>query len=89
MEAVDLESVQGHTGSAVLDLEGKVLKASGDLAATQDGAANTLMCLFRIMEDASKCIEDEGLKRITVSFSDCNYILTATAEHVYIVKANV
>ena len=118
----DLESVQGQTGTAVLDLEGKVVKASGstlffrrfvlfvliafihwmflilhiilyvffisgDLAASQDGSANILLCLFRIIEDASKCIEDEGLNRITVSYADCNYIITATDKNIYIVKA--
>ena len=60
---------------------------SGDLAASQDGSANILLCLFRIIDDASKCIEDEGLNRITVSYADCNYIITATDKNIYIVKA--
>ena len=48
------------------------------------------MRLYRIMEDATKCVEDEveGLKRITVSFADSNYVLTASDKHVYIVRVN-
>jgi len=91
MDAVDLEQVRGQTGSAVLDLaDGKVVKSSGDLDVAHEGTANTLMRLYRIMEDATKCVEDEveGLKRITVSFADSNYVLTASDKHVYIVRVN-
>ena len=88
MDAFDLEQVRGQTGTAVLDMEGKVCKSSGDLDAAHEGTANTLMRLYRIMEDANKCVEEEGLKRITVSFADSNYILTASEKHIYIVRVN-
>lgn len=37
-------------------------------------------------QDSAKCIGDEHLKRISVSFDSHKFILTTAKSHVYIVK---
>mmetsp|Transcript_23156 Transcript_23156/g.39191 ORF Transcript_23156/g.39191 Transcript_23156/m.39191 type:complete len:91 (+) Transcript_23156:65-337(+) len=82
---VDLEQVPSQTGTATVDINnGKILKLTGSLT----GERGEIQCmkLYHILLDSAKCIGDEHLKRISVSFDSHKFILTTAKSHVYIVK---
>jgi hypothetical protein len=86
---VDLESVPKQIGTAILAAaDGKVLKATGALDNDEDGAA-TCSTIYKMLQDSAKCLGDEPLRRLSVSYTEFNYVVTVGPKHVYIVKTEV
>jgi len=79
---VDLERIPSQIGTAILDSDGKVLKVTGDISQNQDVCST----IYKILLDTSKCLDKEPMKRISISFTDHNYVVTVGKNHVYIVK---
>ena len=77
--ALDLEAspVQGQLASAVLDLQGNIIR--GQLA-PQD--TNTL---FQMLVEAGG-LPLEGFRRLTVTFPSVRYVVARDDAHVYIVQ---
>lgn len=85
MDTIDLEQVPSQIGTATLDIDGgKIVKTTGDLA-TEDGKV-ACASIYRIMQDTAKCIGDEPLKRITITFTDHKYAVAFNDKCIYIVK---
>ena len=85
---VDLTQVRDQTGTATLDAsDGKVAVATGDLS----GEEGQTRCatIFRMLQDTSKCLGDEPMRRLSISFTDHNYVITLGERHIYIVKCHV
>lgn len=77
---VDLSNVPNQIGTAILDSDGNLLKATGELD------QNACATIFKILLDAAKCLERDSLRRLSISFQDHNYVVTIGDKHVYIVK---
>ena len=89
MEEVDLTQVQGQIGSATLDAtdDGKIIKATGELL----GVDGKIVCttIFRMLQDTSKCLGNEPMRRLSISFTDHVYVVTLTEKFVYLVKKSI
>ncbi len=84
MSSVQLEAVPNQTGTAVLDVDGNVLSSSGELAQRPD----ILLNIYNILLESGKCLQNEPLKRVTISYSDYSYLATIGKGQIYIVKVN-
>ena len=85
---VELELVPNQCGTAILDAaDGKMCKSTGDLS-TSPTDEGQMICssIYRILLDTSKCLGNEPMRRLSVSFSDHNYVVTLGEKHIYIVK---
>ncbi|KAL4111126.1 hypothetical protein PRIC1_002807 [Phytophthora ramorum] len=87
MDAGALRTVNGQTGTLVLDVQGQVLSATGDLRGTTgEIAAETI---FSMLQDSSSVLDasqKEELHRMTINFPTYDYVVTLDAEQVYVVK---
>ena len=62
-------------------------KATGELALLQDASASvTLSALYHILQDATKCLENDSPRKISVVYSDHNFVLTTTDKNICIAK---
>lgn len=75
----DLESIQAQIGSAVLDLEGSVVRCGGQM--TKENAT----VLYQMLVEVGM-LQEEGFERLSVSCSACNYSVARDAGHVYVVQ---
>ncbi|TDH71190.1 hypothetical protein CCR75_002709 [Bremia lactucae] len=87
LDAGALRAVGGQTGTLVLDIQGQVLSATGELRGTLgEYAAETI---YSMLQD-SNCVLDasqtEELQRMTITFPKYNYVVSLDAEQVYVVK---
>lgn len=86
---VELESVPNQIGTAILSTaDGKILKATGALANDED-AVVTCSTIYKMLLDSAKCLGDEPMRRLSISYTDYNYVVTLGKKHVYIVKTEV
>jgi hypothetical protein len=86
---VDLESVPNQVGTAILgSTDGKILKASGALDNEYDGAA-ACSAIYKMLLDSTKCLAGDPMKRMSISYTDYNYVITLGQKHIYIVKTEV
>ena len=86
---VDLEAVPNQIGTAILgSTDGKVLKATGGLDNEYDGAA-TCTAIYKMLLDSTKCLKEEPMRRLSISYTDYNYVVTLGHKHIYIVKTEV
>ena len=86
---VDLEAVPNQIGTAILQAsDGKVLKSTGSLDNEEDGPA-VCATIYKMLQDSAKCLAEEPMRRLSISFTDYNYIVTLGKHHVYIVKTEV
>ena len=86
---VDLEAVPNQIGTAVLgSTDGKVLKATGALDNEDDGAA-ACVAVYKMLLDSTKCLGDEPMRRMSISYTDYNYVVTLGKKHIYIVKTEL
>lgn len=76
---VDLEAIQGQLGSAVLDLEGKLIRLGGQM--TEENAS----ILFQMLVEVGMLGED-GFERLSVGFSSCNYSVARDEANVYVIQ---
>lgn len=78
---VDFETspLHGQLGSAVLDLEGKIIRTGGQML-----AENTSI-LFRMLVEVGMLREND-FERLVVSLSSEQYLVSRDASHVYIVR---
>jgi hypothetical protein len=76
---VDLDTIQGQLGSAVMDLDGKLLRMGGQM--TTDNAS----VLFQMLVEVGM-LGEEGFERLTVVFSSCNYSVALDASQIYVVQ---
>ena len=76
---VDLDTIQGQLGSAVMDLDGKLLRMGGQM--TADNAS----VLFQMLVEVGM-LGEEGFERLTVVFSTCNYSVARDASQIYVVQ---
>jgi ragulator complex protein LAMTOR4 len=85
-ESVDLESVPNQVGTAVLNRDGggTVVKCTGSLS--EDGGANVCAHVYQMLLDTSVCLDQEPLRRMSILFSDHNYVVTLGDKHIYIVQ---
>ena len=88
MAEVDLESIPKQIGTAILESkDGKIVKTTGGLS-NGDSAA---ICanIYQMLCDSSVCLAEEPLRRLIVSFTDHNYVITLGQKHIYIAKTEV
>ncbi len=84
---VDLEQVPNQCGTAILEAaDGRVCKATGDFLALASEGQIICSSIYRMLMDTSKCLGNEPMRRLSISFSDHNYIVTQGEKHIYIVK---
>jgi len=76
---VDLDTIQGQLGSAVLDLDGKLMRMGGQM--TADNAS----VLFQMLVEVGM-LGEEGFERLTVVFSSCNYAVARDTNQIYVVQ---
>mmetsp|Transcript_30571 Transcript_30571/g.50481 ORF Transcript_30571/g.50481 Transcript_30571/m.50481 type:complete len:88 (-) Transcript_30571:191-454(-) len=76
---VDLEAIQGQLGSAVMDLEGKLVRLGGQM--TEENA----FMLFKMLVEVGM-LGGEGFERLSVGFSSCNYSVARDEMHVYVTQ---
>lgn len=84
--AVDFEAtpVQGQLGSAIMDLNGQVVRNSGLLSTSQ------ALLLYKMLLEVGMLEEDgAGFKRMTVSFQSTRYSVTRDNSYVYIVQTQI
>jgi hypothetical protein len=77
----DLDSIQGQLGSAVLDLDGKVLRMGGQM--TEHNAS----ALYEMLVEVGM-LGEEGFERLTVVFSKCNYSVALDTSLIYVVQTS-
>ena len=88
MADVDLTQVQGQTGTATLDVSsGGVLRATGDLLG--DEGKRACAAVFRMLQDTSKCLRNEPMRRLSITFSDHAFVVTLSDKAVYIAKVKI
>ncbi|RLN94462.1 hypothetical protein BBJ28_00005391 [Nothophytophthora sp. Chile5] len=77
----------GQTGTLVLDRQGQVLSATGELRGTTgEIAAETI---YSMLQDTSSVLDGsqkEELLRMTINFPTYDYAVTLDAEQIYVVK---
>ncbi|KAF4323132.1 hypothetical protein BBO99_00002683 [Phytophthora kernoviae] len=87
MDAGALRSVGGQTGTLVLDLQGQVLSATGELRGTSgEIAAETI---YSMLQDSSNVLDKsqkEELQRMIIHFPIYDYAVTLDNEQIYVVK---
>jgi len=78
--AIDLDTspVQGQLASAVLDLQGNMIR--GQLA-PQDAST-----LFQMLVETGNLQSQDKFRRLTVTFPSIRYVMTRDESHVYIVQ---
>ena len=85
---IDLDSVPNQIGTAVLStVDGKILQSTG--AFCDDDGSVVCRNIYRMLLDSAKCLEDEPLRRLSISFTDYNYVVTLGKKNLYIVKTEV
>ena len=86
---VDLESVPNQIGTAILgSTDGKILKATGALDNEYDGAA-AFAVIYKMLLDSTKCLTGEPMRKLSISYTDYNYVVTLGQNHIYVVKTEV
>ncbi len=86
---IDLESIPNQVGTAILSaVDGKILKSTGSLDNEEEGHA-ICATVFKMLLDSGICLGDEPLRRLSISFTDYNYVVTLGKSHVYIVKTEL
>lgn len=81
--------VPNQQGTAIIDLvDGRVIKATGDILGTDEGKSICLT-IHKMLLDTAKCLGNEPLRRISISFSDHSYIATLNEKFIYLVKTNL
>ena len=82
---VDLTTVRGQIGTAVLDAQdGKVLRSSGELEG--EAGVKAAATVFRLLQDMAKCLRNEPMRRLTISFSDHVWVVTISDKCVFLAK---
>jgi len=86
---VDLEAVPNQIGTAILQSsDGKILKSTGSLD-NEDEGVSSCATIFKMLQDSAKCLAEEPMRRLSISFTDYNYVVTLGKHHIYIVKTEV
>ncbi|CAI5745660.1 unnamed protein product [Peronospora destructor] len=90
MDAGALRTVNNQTGTLVLDIQGQVLSATGELRGNSgEVAAETI---YSMLQDTS-CVLDtsqkEELRRMTINFPTYDYVVTLDAEQIYVIKRSI
>ncbi|OQR87737.1 hypothetical protein ACHHYP_08063 [Achlya hypogyna] len=86
-----LSATANQVGAAIVDLSGNVVSATGELDGDEGSEAaqvvrDMLLDCGNLWFLKPKTADGEQLERITVAFPDYQYIVTADAGHMYIVK---
>lgn len=80
--------VPSQQGTAIIDLiDGKVIKATGDILGTDEGKC-VCSTIYKMLLDTAKCLGNEPLRRISVTFSDHSFVATLNEKYIYLVKTN-
>lgn len=86
-DAGALRSVSGQTGTLVLDNQGQVLSATGELRGTSgEIAAETI---YSMLQDSSSVLDTqqkEELERMTITFPTYDFVVTLDTDQIYVVK---
>lgn len=86
-DAGALRSVSGQTGTLVLDNQGQVLSATGELRGTSgEIAAETI---YSMLQDSSSVLDmqqKEELERMTITFPTYDFVVTLDTDQIYVVK---
>ena len=82
--AIDLEAspVQGQTASAVLDLEGNIVRGG------EEQLPDDAPILFQMLVEVGS-LHLKTFRRLTVSLHDRRYVVSRDERHVYIVQTKV
>ncbi|KAL3939967.1 MAG: hypothetical protein SGBAC_005393 [Bacillariaceae sp.] len=90
---LDQTPIQGQTGWALLDLNGNVLVLSGGLS-----DANLSILYQMLLETTNICSNVGGagasaggddFRKLTVSFSSSQYLVSRDENHIYVVETSV
>lgn len=76
---VDLETIQGQLGNAVMNLEGELVRIGGQM--TEENAS----ILFKMLVEVGM-LGEQGFERLSVGFSSCNYSVARDEMHVYVIQ---
>jgi hypothetical protein len=79
---LEVSPIQGQTAWSVLDLQGNILKPSGEIPQKD----TTL--LFQMLLESTKLVDD-GFRRLTVSMATSRYLVSRDAKHVYLVQTRL
>ena len=83
---LDVSPIQGQTAFAVLDLQGRVVKTSGDFP-EQD-----VRLLFQMLLESTNLVvetQDGGFRRLTVSLASSRYLVSLDESHIYLVHTRI
>mmetsp|Transcript_26103 Transcript_26103/g.38265 ORF Transcript_26103/g.38265 Transcript_26103/m.38265 type:complete len:94 (+) Transcript_26103:90-371(+) len=82
---LDLEAspIQGQVGSAVMDLDGRILQCGG---AMSDASA---VILYKVMAEVGVLKHNEIIERITVAFEGMQYVVTRDQTYVYAIQLEI
>lgn len=76
---LEASPVQGQLGSAVLDLNGRLIQSGGQLS------DHNAFILYKMLLEAGM-LKKETVERLTVSFSTARYAVARDDTHVYVVQ---
>eukprot|EP00127_Corallochytrium_limacisporum_P002234 Clim_evm22s109 gene=Clim_evmTU22s109 len=79
----ELQNIEGQEGILVLTIGGNSVKTSGTF---NEGDPILKRLLFSIVCDVRGVLEDEPLKRITLTQANTNYLLTVDNDYIYVVQ---
>lgn len=79
---LDVSPIQGQTAWALLDLQGNLLKKSGEFP-PQD-----VSILFQMLMESTNLVK-EGFRRLTVSLATSTYLVSLDDAHIYLVQTRV
>jgi hypothetical protein len=79
---LDVSPIQGQTAWTVLDLQGNLLKTSGEFPEQNVGI------LFQMLMESTNLVT-EGFRRLTVSLASSRYLVSTDETHIYLVQTRV
>ena len=83
---LDVSPIQGQTAFAVLDLQGRVVKTSGNFP-EQD-----VRLLFQMLLESTNLVvekQDGGFRRLTISLASSRYLVSLDESHIYLVHTRI
>mmetsp|Transcript_26021 Transcript_26021/g.59974 ORF Transcript_26021/g.59974 Transcript_26021/m.59974 type:complete len:90 (-) Transcript_26021:64-333(-) len=81
----DVSGVSGQTGTLVMDLQGKVLSATGEME--RPDLPDTI---FNMLQDTNAILAASGksndFRKLSVHFDSCQFAIAIAASKIYAVK---
>ena len=78
--------IPGQQAWAILDLHGNLVRSSPPLPTGLPPVVHDAKTLYGMLVEATPIVAKEGLKRMTVNFSQTRYVVARDEHHIYLVQ---